>query len=63
MKGSRSTASYLRSDIQKLKDKHLMQNLSRQMESTSKLLNLSQNEKDETLSVADKYDLKAYQFN
>lgn len=63
MKNSRSTASYLRADIQKLKEEHLFHNLSKQIESTSKLLNLSQDEKDDTLSTADKYDLKAYQFN
>ena len=63
MKNSRSTASYLRADIQKLKEEHLFHNLSKQIESTSKLLNLSQDEKDDTLSTADRYDLKAYQFN
>ena len=38
-------------------------NLNKQMESMSNLLVKDQVSNDDTLSMQDKYDLKAYQFN
>lgn len=61
--GPRSTKSTLRADILKLKEKHLKMNLEKQMKSTSKMMALSQEDNDDSVSASERYDLKAYAFN